>query len=387
MDLALAAPPLKILIVDDDPDSRALLRRFLKGEGFEIFSAEDGREGVERFKEVRPDIVLMDVMMPVMDGYEAARAIKAAAGERFVPVIFLTAVHDEKALARCVEYGGDDFLTKPYSRVILQAKIEALRRVRGLYRTLQAQRDELARHENRLRREQELAERVFSRIMTRGRVEAHNIRYLSQPAAISNGDLLLADRNEDGHQYVLLGDFTGHGLSAAMGALPVSQLFHRQVAEGAGVKEMVLALNEAVREVLPTGMFFAAALLEYIPEGMTVTLWSGGLPEALFYHGAAGDGRLERFSSRNLPMGVVGSAEMEPEVEVLRVARGDRFYLYSDGVIEARSEAEDLFGEERLEACLTGDPDGFFDGIVTTLERFRGEHLQEDDISLLELVC
>ncbi|WP_459873816.1 PP2C family protein-serine/threonine phosphatase [Endothiovibrio diazotrophicus] len=376
---------MKILIVDDDEDSRTLLQRFLRGEGYELHLAADGREGVARFEAVQPDIVLMDVMMPEMDGYEAARAIKAAAGERFVPVIFLTAVHDEKALARCVEFGGDDFLTKPYSRVILLAKIDALRRVCGLYRTLQAQRDELRRHENRLLREQELAERVFTRILRRGRVEAHNIRFLSEPAAISNGDLLLADRAESGHQYLLLGDFTGHGLSAAMGALPVSQLFHRLVAEGAGVETMVSGLNDAVREVLPTGMFFAAAVVEYVPERLEVTLWSGGIPDVLLYRVA--DGRVERIVSRNLPMGVVGSKGLAPEVERLRVGRGDRLFLYSDGVIEARNGEEALFGPERLEGCLQGEPAGFFSAIVDALARFRGNHPQDDDISLLELLC
>lgn len=385
MELALAAPPLKILIVDDDGDSRALLQRFLRGEGYELIVATGGREGVERFAETEPDIVLMDVMMPGMDGYEATRAIKAAAGQRFVPVIFLTAVHDEKALARCVECGGDDFLTKPYSRVILLAKIDALRRVRGLYHTLRAQHDQLAHHEHRLRREQELAERVFTRIMRRGRVEAHNLRYLSEPAAISNGDLLLAERAESGHQYVLLGDFTGHGLSAAMGALPVSQLFRRQVAEGTGLEAMVAEINDALREILPTGMFFAAALLEYVPERMGLRLWSGGLPDALLRR--AEGGPIEHIDSRNLPMGVVGSNELEPKVKSLQVARGDRLYLYSDGVVEARDMEEELFGVDRLEKCVRSAPEGAFDDIVGTLERFRGNHPQDDDITLLELVC
>jgi len=386
MEPAVTAQPLKILIVDDDRDSRALLQRFLRGEGYELILAEHGREGVECFVESQPDIVLMDVMMPEMDGYEAARAIKAAAGERFVPIIFLTAVRDEKALAECVACGGDDFLTKPYSRVILLAKIDALRRVRGLYRTLQAQRDELARHEMRLLRERELAERVFTRIMRRGRVEAHNIRYLSQPAAISNGDLLLAERSEEGRQYVLLGDFTGHGLSAAMGALPVSQLFRRQVAEGVGLEGVVRGLNDALCEILPTGMFFAAALLEYVPERLSLRLWSGGLPDTLLYR--ADEGRLERFDSRNLPLGVVGSEELEPVVESIPVSRGDRLYLYSDGVIEARNGDEELFGSERLEVCLRGGgAEGGFDAVAGALVRFRGGRTQDDDITLLELVC
>jgi len=105
----------------------------------------------------------MDVMMPVMDGYDATRRIKTLAGSHFVPVIFLTALTDEAALARCIEAGGDDFLTKPYNRVILQSKISALLRLRELYWVREKQRDEIQLHHQRLQQEQTLAERIFSK--------------------------------------------------------------------------------------------------------------------------------------------------------------------------------------------------------------------------------
>jgi len=73
--------------------------------------------------------------MPVMDGYEATKKIKSMMTDKFIPIIFLTAMTDEQALSRCVEVGGDDFLTKPYNRTLLKAKIDALQRVSQLYNT------------------------------------------------------------------------------------------------------------------------------------------------------------------------------------------------------------------------------------------------------------
>ncbi|MEX7644509.1 response regulator, partial [Stenotrophomonas maltophilia] len=106
------------------------------------------------FVERRPQLVLLDALMPVMDGFEAARQIKALAGEALVPIIFLTSLNEEEALVRCLEAGGDDFMAKPYSAVILAAKIRAMDRLRRLQGTVLAQRDQIARHHHHLLNEQ-----------------------------------------------------------------------------------------------------------------------------------------------------------------------------------------------------------------------------------------
>ena len=118
---------LTILIADDDLPNRFLLQTILDKQGFNVLQADDGLQAVEVFKRERPDLVLMDIKMPNMDGYEATRNIKAMSGETFVPVIFLTATSDSDGLAKCVESGGDDFLTKPYNHVLLKARIDASR--------------------------------------------------------------------------------------------------------------------------------------------------------------------------------------------------------------------------------------------------------------------
>ena len=147
-------PALRVLIVDDDETNCLVLSAMLAKEGYTVLTAADGQEALVVFDREQPDMVLMDVMMPVMDGYEATRRMKACTGERFVPVIFLTALQDQAALVDCIACGGDDFLTKPYKRPILRAKLKALERVRALYATLKAHKDELAYHHTRVREEQ-----------------------------------------------------------------------------------------------------------------------------------------------------------------------------------------------------------------------------------------
>ena len=109
------AAPLLVLVADDNPTDRLILGRLVERLGHRVCLAEDGEQAVSLFVERQPDIVLLDALMPVMDGFEAAREIKQRAGEDLVPVIFLTSLTETDALVKCLEAGGDDFLTKPYN--------------------------------------------------------------------------------------------------------------------------------------------------------------------------------------------------------------------------------------------------------------------------------
>ncbi|HEY5790366.1 MAG TPA: fused response regulator/phosphatase, partial [Gammaproteobacteria bacterium] len=291
--------PARILIADDDHVNRLILKAILAKEGHEVAVAENGQEAVVLFGSWQPDLVLMDVMMPLLDGYEATRQIKELAGERFVPVIFLTALSDESALARCVACGGDDFLTKPYSRVILKAKIDALERVRQLYGTMYRQRDQLAVHQKRLLQEHAVAEKVLSRIVHTGCLDAPQIRYMLSPMAIFNGDMLLAARKPTGGLHVMLGDFTGHGLSAAIGTVPIADIFYAMTKKGFSIGDVLAQINEKLRVVLPADVFFAAVLLELDAAHSTLTVWNGGVPDVVLCHH---DGRLTRLASDHLPL-------------------------------------------------------------------------------------
>ena len=110
---------VRILVADDNSVDRMYLSSILRKQGFDVLQAVNGKEAVEQFEKLRPEIVLLDVIMPEMDGMEAARRIKDMAGEFFVPVIFLTSLTGKNDLVKCLEAGGDDFLSKPYSPLIL----------------------------------------------------------------------------------------------------------------------------------------------------------------------------------------------------------------------------------------------------------------------------
>lgn len=378
--------PLRFLVVDDDRTNRLVLQAMLMQDGHVVLQAEDGLMAAEMFEREQPDMVLMDVMMPRLDGYESARRIKQSAGERFLPVIFLTALTDEQSLARCIEAGGDDFLSKPISRTLLRAKIRALQRTRDLYLELQRQRAQLATHAAHLENEQTAAERVFAGIVHRGCLDDAGIKYLISPMALFNGDLLLAARRPSGDLLVLLGDFTGHGLPAAVGAVPTAEIFYVMAAKGCSIGDIVAEINRKLKLILPPEQFLAACLAGFDASGRSVAVWNGGIPDVLV-SGPRQEGRC--LPSRHLPLGIVGNEQLDRSVEIIEVAHGDRLYLYSDGLIEARNPAGDMFGEERLRKAVgrgSGNPDTFGD-LCAALDTFRGGDRQRDDLTLIEITC
>jgi PAS domain S-box-containing protein len=129
---AEALPRLRILAVDDSCANLQILRRFLEGAGHEIVTAESGEEGVAQYLAWHPDLVLMDIVMPGIDGLEAARQIRALASEGWVPIIFLSALDRDENLVAGLEAGGDDYLSKPINFVLLKAKIRSMQRMLAL---------------------------------------------------------------------------------------------------------------------------------------------------------------------------------------------------------------------------------------------------------------
>nr|WP_242056809.1 two-component system response regulator [Planktothrix sp. FACHB-1355] len=122
----------KILVVDDHPASRMTAAALLAVEGYEVLEAENGPTALNMVLESKPDVILLDVMMPGMDGFEVCRQLKQDEQTRLIPVIFITALNDRRSRIRGIEAGGDDFLTKPFDRLELAARVKSLVRQKRL---------------------------------------------------------------------------------------------------------------------------------------------------------------------------------------------------------------------------------------------------------------
>ncbi|MET0026160.1 MAG: SpoIIE family protein phosphatase [Candidatus Thiodiazotropha sp.] len=367
------------LIVEDEITNRMILKALLKKRGYQVIEAENGAEAVAVFQEHEPDIIFMDVMMPVMDGYLATEKIKELAGDHFIPVIFLTAMSDERAVARCIEAGGDDFLSKPYSQTILSAKMQAMERIRTLHQDTRAL-------YSRMQRDEEIAEQVFSGAVVAGNVALEHIHTLLKPASVFSGDLMLTAFAPSHDLYVLLGDFTGHGLAAALGALPTSEAFRSMTAKGFAPQQILYAINNKLHSLLPSGMFLAVQFVKVDHQLDHITIINCGMPDCYLVEQQTGVIK-ERIKSRSLPLGIAPDLEFKDEFYHLRIDEGDRVILATDGVTEARNAQGELFGQPRYLDIIQQALDDHYiiDRLSVELESFCKQAPQDDDISVVEV--
>ncbi len=376
---------LTILVADDTDTDRLILVAIVKREGHRVLVAKDGAEAVEIFARERPDIVLLDALMPRLDGFEAARQIKALAGEELVPIIFLTSLTDTDSLVQCLDAGGDDFLSKPYNRVIIQAKIKAFYRMREMHATMQAQRDQIARHNEHFKQEQTVAKQVFDNIAHSGCLDADNIKYFLSSLSIFNGDIMVAAMRPSGNMMVLLGDFTGHGLPAAVGAIPLASTFYGMVPKGFAMTDILREINGKLKAILPVGIFCCATMVDIDFRKRRIRVWNGGLPECYLYRRESLS--FEPIVSRHLPLGVLSNKDFKDDCQTRDMALGDQLYLWSDGIHEARDSDGELFGERRLQQLFAAnrDPETLFEEILSRVQSFIGEGEGDDDLSLIEI--
>jgi class 3 adenylate cyclase/CheY-like chemotaxis protein len=160
----LRSPP-RILAVDDVPTNLEILKVRLESQGYEVVTAADGEEALIRARELEPDLVLLDVMMPKLDGISVLKQLKLEAAQKFVPVILVTAKADTRDIVNGLEAGGDDYLTKPFEQAALLARVRSLLRTKDLHDTVQQQALQLKEQTEQLSSwNQTLEERVAAQL-------------------------------------------------------------------------------------------------------------------------------------------------------------------------------------------------------------------------------
>ncbi|MDT8407153.1 MAG: fused response regulator/phosphatase [Methylococcales bacterium] len=376
---------LKILGAEDSISQRVALQAFIEAQGYQFIPACDGQQAVAAFIEEQPDLVILDIEMPVMDGIEAAKKIKALAGDHYVPVIFLTQLDPENLLQQCVLAGGDDFIPKPIKATLLYAKISALLRVQQLYEALTEQNKQLRKYQ--LHQEQEHYNAAqFQKSVIRSRFhDSPCLRYSVSAMAMFSGDFILSTISYEGNLYTLIGDFTGHGLSASLGTTFTSEIFYTMSEKDCDPIKIIEEINNKLSRVLPKHIFLAATLLVYNPRSLTVELINCGLPGHLWVRQIQQQvGWLE---SVNIPLGI--DQNLQFNKQTIQTEPDDVILLFTDGLTEARDIEGNMFGMETLQLLVRQGVNKSEQNYFDTIHKVFNWHVrgaeQQDDMTLLEL--
>ena len=215
--------------------------------------------------------------------------------------------------------------------------------------------------------------------------ERRDVKFFMTPQDIACGDLVLVSPKPPDGLYAFIGDFTGHGLSAAIGAIPVSDIFYAMTAKHHSVSDIVAAINTKLTATLPTELFCCACMIELDHTRDRLIVWNGGMPDVLIV-GKQG-GIKNRLPFFHPALGILKNTELGLSVEEVEMTYGDRVYICSDGVIETSNPGGEQFGQRRLESHFSygDDSDNALNNIRKDLEAFRKDAPRSDDITMMEV--
>ncbi len=367
----------RVLIVDDERFNINILLDLLS-ETYDTMVAKSGEQALKRVRSARPpDLILLDIMMPGMDGYEVCRQLKADEVTRHIPVIFVTAMGTTTDETKGLKLGAVDYITKPISPPIVEARVMN-------HLTLSRTKRELSEKNRIMLKEREFIESIITRMRDAASFDRKRLRYLDTPVEKTAGDLLLAAFRPDGGHHVMVGDFTGHGLPAAIGGPMVADIFYAMTAKGLPMVAVFEEINRKLSEKMPSRVFLAASFLEFSPARDRLTVWNCSTPDILLYRQGRPHARLP---STFMPRGILVRPE-KPGTEV-EIQAGDHIFSFTDGIIETRAPDGSEFGLDAFETVLTDllAQNGPLEGIHERLRTFRGGGEQADDITLVDVIC
>lgn len=373
---------VQVLIVDDIETNRDLLRRRLARLGVtNILEAGDGAEALNIIRSHALDLVLLDIMMPVMTGFDVLEVLAAEGFTARLPVIVISAMNEMAPTVRAIELGAEDFLLKPFDPTLLRARVLATLEKKQLRDEM---RDELARKQAELREARQLQLALTPPPYAESGL---SIDVVMQPAREIGGDLADHLVLPDGRHLLALGDVSGKGAGAAL----VMARSHALVRSLDGRRDAMAlladpslaaaAMNAELSSNNPSCMFVTMLLGVYHPvNGRFDYVRCGHVPPFL----RRADGTVERLDvARGLPLGVDSQACYSTATVWLEP--GDSLLIVSDGVTEAAMPNGTLFDDARVEAWLS-TPQSALAGLVDLVRDFEAGFPPGDDLSAL-LLC
>ncbi len=226
-----------------------------------------------------------------------------------------------------------------------------------------------------------VAKHLFDRIARMDEYELPGLTVWRNPLGEFCGDLIMSAPRPSGGINVLVGDFIGQGLPAAVAALPVAEVFYGMTEKGFGLSDIIEEINKKLLLVLPEGLFCAACLIELEQEGKMLAVWNGGLPDLLVMDQYSNI--KHRIPSAHIPLGVNKTEKADLETVFVEVAAGDKIFCCTDGIINSLDKNNINYGMKSVEALLSHS------AILSELSTSISDHIQDveqvDDMTILEM--
>lgn len=384
----------RILIVDDEPFNVDYLEQELEELNCLTYSASNGQEALEQVRSGDPDLILLDIMMPILDGFEVLTRLKADPATRHIPVIVISALDNLQSVVRGIQLGAEDYLPKPFEPTLLHARVTSSLEKKRL-------RDLEQQYLQSLERELEIGRQIqlgFLPIALPD-VDGWEIAAYFKAAREVSGDFYDAFLLPGGELVFLVGDVCGKGVGAALFMTLFRSLIRAAATTGvfgAESGQPLLTSSDRLRQVITfTNQYVArthaeASMFATVFAGLvnlqdgTLSYVNGGNEPALLLR--QGDEITALWPTGPI-VGILPEAEYG--VSEITLQPGDLLLAFTDGITDALNVENEAFGRERVHQVLhlnPSTPAGLLKGLQEQIHQFIGTAHQFDDITLLSIM-
>jgi phosphoserine phosphatase RsbU/P len=366
-----------ILIVDDDLSGQDILQARLSAQHYDFVSATDGEMALSMVEEYQPDLILLDVMMPKIDGIEVCRRVKSNPVLPFIPIIMVTAKTDSRDIVAGLDAGADEYLTKPYNHSALVARVKSMLRIKSLHDQVLDQSAQLERQLKTATIIQSLFWPKIPALTGGGHVWA-----VSVPAGYVGGDLYDVIPLSDGSLVAYVADISGKGVPAALLMAALSTTIRSEVQNETEIDRLLESVNDSMHRLMADESYFATAvLIRYWPSSGKIQYALAGHLEPLWIV----DGDIPDLPlSGGMSLGIQKGVKYQKGEIDLR--NGQSVLLFTDGLVEAENDAGERFSNSRLVDHLkncSGPPWG--ESVLQRIEAWRGSCAANDDLTIMEV--
>jgi len=384
-----------LLVADDNEMNRDMLARRLSRRGFTVVTAADGQEALDRIAERSFDVIVLDIMMPRVDGMEVLSRVRQTTGAADLPIIMATAKSETQDVVRALEMGANDYVTKPLDFQVVLARV-------GTQLALKRAREELKSAHARMKADLEAAARIQQALLPTDLPDIPGVKCAWRYRACDElaGDAVNIFRVDDRHLCLYVLDVSGHGVPASLLSVSVtrsltlhadrSSLVRIPREDGAGFT--VTSPAEVARRlnvIYPMGdrgahAYFTLCYGILDVQTSRFRFTCAGHPGPVLVRR---DGTVSSLDVPALPIGMLENAEYEEAT--IDLLPGDRLYLYSDGLTEESNPSGDEFGEDRVQAIVAQNQeltlDESLDALIGGITAWHGSDRFSDDLSIAAL--
>lgn len=378
-----------ILVVDDTPRNLQLLMSILSREKYKIHAAQDGIQALKKAQAIIPDLILLDVMMPEIDGFEACKQLKSSPETEDIPIIFLTALTETKDIVKGFELGAVDYVTKPFNSTELLARVHTHLELRAKGKKLEESYQTIKKQQEVIQEEMNQARKTQQSLLPQQLPDIPNTRTAVKfiPMEEIGGDFYDVFELEKDVFGLMVADVTGHGVSAALLSFMFSSMFSNARLLGTSPELTLRLTNAYVENKVEAGKFATMFYAVYNASTQQVTYTSASHPCGFVIRPSTE--KIIKLDTNGMLMGMFSPNEVNYKEKTIQLYPKDKLLLYTDAITEVQNKQGKMLGRLRFESFLLKNKNSHIADLLEQIYEFGNEFSEGngfgDDFTVLGL--